>query len=161
MNWHKLFDYDPGSGYLIRNSGSSSGSVIKAVSFSRAGKPTAIVVTCKPKTFKAHRIIWEMHYGPIPEGMVIDHRDGNPLNNKIANLRCCTQKQNMRNMKPFSTNRLRRKGVRWIAHHRRFLAKITVDGKQKHLGYFLTEQEAQDAYDTAAVKEFGEFARTQ
>ena len=37
---------------------------------------------------KLHRLIWEKHYGPIPEGYVIHHKDGNKLNNNISNLEC-------------------------------------------------------------------------
>ena len=47
--------------------------------------------------YKVHRVIWEMHNGKIPDGMVIDHIDNNQLNNKISNLRCVSQRQNMHN----------------------------------------------------------------
>jgi hypothetical protein len=51
------------------------------------------------KSFKQHRIIWEMYFGVIPKGYAIDHVDRNPLNNKIENLRLVTHKQNMTNLK--------------------------------------------------------------
>lgn len=44
-----------------------------------------------------HRIIWELHFGPIPEGMVIDHIDRDKSNNRIENLRCTSQSSNMTN----------------------------------------------------------------
>lgn len=47
--------------------------------------------------FVQHRIVWELHYGPIPEGMVIDHIDRDKSNNRIENLRCTTQSSNMTN----------------------------------------------------------------
>ncbi|GFM52032.1 endonuclease [Pseudomonas cichorii] len=45
-----------------------------------------------------HRLIWEMHYGPIPDGLIIDHRDGNPANNLISNLRLSDTKRNALNV---------------------------------------------------------------
>ena len=44
-----------------------------------------------------HRIVWELHFGPIPEGMVIDHIDRDKSNNRIENLRCTSQSSNMTN----------------------------------------------------------------
>lgn len=49
------------------------------------------------KVWYVHRIIYHMFYGQIPDGMVIDHIDGNPFNNRIENLRCTTQAINTRN----------------------------------------------------------------
>lgn len=40
----------------------------------------------KSKTYKEHRLVWELFYGPIPKGMDIHHKDGNKLNNSIKNL---------------------------------------------------------------------------
>lgn len=46
--------------------------------------------------YKTHRVVWELFNGPIPEGLVIDHIDGDKHNNKISNLRCVTKQQNTR-----------------------------------------------------------------
>lgn len=51
----------------------------------------------KRKVFYVHRRIWEIHYGPIPKDMKIDHKNGNSLDNRIENLRCVTQRENIRN----------------------------------------------------------------
>lgn len=51
----------------------------------------------KSKEYKVHRIVWELHFGSIPEGFVIDHIDSNSLNNKISNLRIVSQKENCQN----------------------------------------------------------------
>lgn len=45
----------------------------------------------KVKNYYLHRVIYESHFGKIPEGFVIDHIDRNPLNNNISNLRLATR----------------------------------------------------------------------
>jgi hypothetical protein len=87
-----------------------------------------------------HRIIWIYHYGAIPEKMEIDHINNNPSDNRIENLRLATRLQNEYN-KP-------KKGYRFEAG--KWRAKIKVDGKQKHLGMFDTEDDARLAYLIAA-----------
>lgn len=51
----------------------------------------------KKRRYYAHRIIWELTNSRIPEGMCIDHIDGDGLNNKISNLRLVTRSENHRN----------------------------------------------------------------
>lgn len=55
------------------------------------------VVFFNGKRHCCHRIIWVLHFGSIPDGMVIDHIDGNKLNNRLENLRAVSQAMNMRN----------------------------------------------------------------
>ena len=45
--------------------------------------------------YKNHRKVWKSVYGEIPKGMVIDHINGNTLDNRIENLQCITQAQNI------------------------------------------------------------------
>lgn len=46
------------------------------------------------KTMYAHRLVWALHYGDIPDNLTIDHIDGNRSNNTIGNLRICTMEEN-------------------------------------------------------------------
>lgn len=55
-------------------------------------------------SLRVHRVVWEIHNGPIPEGLIIDHKDGNGLNNNISNLRLATYAQNAKNSKKRSHN---------------------------------------------------------
>ena len=90
-------------------------------------------------------------------GMCIDHRDGDGLNNQRHNLRIATKTQNGQNGKPYKNKRYR--GVHWYKARAKFTAQIIVNGKQVHLGYFWEAESAAQAYNVAALKYFGEFAR--
>lgn len=90
------------------------------------------------------------------DGKLIDHRDGNGLNNLPSNLRIATSTENSRNRRKNSNNQSGYKGVCWCA--RKWRAAIRVNGKLKHLGYFENVTDAALAYDVAAIHYFGEFA---
>ncbi len=97
-----------------------------------------------------------------PKNMKVDHKNGDGLDNRKKNLRVCTQAQNIANQKVRSDNLSGYKGVSFFKYGkriRRWVAKITVNYSQKHLGYFYTEKEAAIAYNKGAKKYFGEFAK--
>ena len=89
----------------------------------------------------------------VPPGVLIDHKNRNPLDNRKENLRFCTESQNRVNH--IRKNPLGR-GVRRM--RKRFQAYITVNKGQKCLGTFDTVDEARAAYDAAAKQLHGEFA---
>jgi len=107
------------------------------------------------KNTKAHRLAWFMTYGELPN--VIDHIDGNPLNNAIKNLRSCTQQQNTFNRGAYKNNTSGYKGVYWHKMAKKFQAKIGINGKLKHLGLFNTAKEASEVYEAKAKELFGEY----
>lgn len=112
------------------------------------------------KIVSMHRTILERIISrPLVKGEVCDHIDGNVLNNRRSNLRLATHQQNMRNKKRSRNNTTGYKGVRWYAPLSKYNARITVNNKCIHLGYFSNAEEAHEAYKQAAVKYFGEFAR--
>ena len=95
-----------------------------------------------------------------PKGIQIDHINGDKLDNRKINLRLCTQQQNNRNItKPRRHNKLGIKGVRFLESRNRFSARIRVNKKEIHLGYFPSMRSAEEAYREAELKYFGEFAR--
>ncbi len=96
-----------------------------------------------------------MNTGP---GMVVDHIDGNGANNQRSNLRVCTQAENARNSAKPKNGKLKYKGVS-LRDHRKIIATICFNRKKIQLGSFATQEEAALAYNAAAIKYHGEFAR--
>lgn len=88
----------------------------------------------------------------------VDHIDGNPLNNQKNNLRKCTNSQNMANQGTSKVNKTGYKGVKLFSKGK-YAAQIQVNRKGIHLGYYSCPKQAAHAYDKAAKKYFGEFAR--
>lgn len=94
------------------------------------------------------------------EGDTVDHINGNKLDNRQENLRRCTQRENSRNRVGWQKETTSAyKGVSWQPTREKWRATIKVDYKQKFLGYFDNEDEAALAYNEAARKHHGEFAK--
>lgn len=105
-----------------------------------------------------HRIAFLMHHGYLPK--IIDHKDNDRLNNKINNLRGCTQSENKMNSGAYSNNKSGYKGVSWYPKSNKWQASIGLNRKVKHLGYFKCKHEAARAYNLAARMYHGKFAYT-
>ena len=101
-------------------------------------------VQFKGRMLKYHRLLWILLNGPIPEGLVLDHIDGDKLNNNIGNLRLITQRENTQNTRFHRDGSL--PGVWWDKEKGKWKTQIQVDDKKFHLGYFTTQLEAFDAY---------------
>ena len=89
----------------------------------------------------AHRLAWLIMTGNDPGEYQIDHIDGNRHNNKFSNLRLATNLQNSMNSKTYSTNSSGIKGLQLDKQNKRWVAKISVNGK-RHRKYFKSRAEA-------------------
>ena len=108
----------------------------------------------KDKSVKMHHVIIGTE-----EGKVIDHINGNGLDNREANVRFATQQQNSWNQRKQRGNcSSKYKGVCRSKKRKEWRARITFKGRVIHLGRFDTEEQAARAYDGKARELFGEFA---
>ncbi len=94
-----------------------------------------------------------------PNGKETDHKDGNTLNNTRRNLRICSTRQNSMNRISRKNSSSKFKGVTWHCGDRKWQAQITLKSKLLYLGSFITEKAAALAYNIAAKKYFGRFAK--
>jgi hypothetical protein len=99
-----------------------------------------------------------MHRLVLPTASLIDHIDRNPLNNTRENLRACDHSQNQFNRGAASNNKCGLKGVSYHTKTSRWFSRIKRYGRQIHLGYFDTPEEAHEVYCLAADMLHGEFA---
>ena len=93
-----------------------------------------------------------------PAGSHTDHINGNGLDNRKSNLRICTHHENMRNRSK-QKGSSKYKGVYWERKREKWIAQIKINNKNIHLGSFKKEYDASVAYDLAAIKYHGIFAK--
>lgn len=111
----------------------------------------------KKTSEQMHRLILGLKPGDKRE---CDHVDGNGLNNQRENLRICSLSQNSQSSRKRKGCTSKYKGVHWDRRDRKWISQAQVNEKRIRLGCFDAEVDAAKAYDTAALKYYGEFART-
>ena len=104
------------------------------------------------KDIRLHRLI-------VQTELLVDHKNLDKLDNRRCNLREATYSQNLMNTLPAKRNKSGYKGVNWHKRNKKYRAVICVDKVRMHLGSFDNVIDAAKAYNTAAKKYFGEFAR--
>ena len=120
-----------------------------SVSFGTSG-----LIYVKTKGDRVHRKI----LGLFPnDGLEVDHINHNGLDNRRCNLRVCTRQQNQMNKRAMKGSS-KFKGVFWHSHAKKWGACITLQGRNKYIGVFISEIDAARAYDRYAAEHFGEFA---
>jgi hypothetical protein len=149
----ELLDYNPLTGDLLwwagmHNNGVNAGD---KAGYSRNGRYW--VISIDGKKYLAHRLAWLLGCGEDPGEFDVEHKDENKMNNRLDNLRLATRSQNKANQRKSKGYSLCRSTGRWKA-------KIGVNGKTLNLGRFATEEEARQAYVSAKLHHFGEFAAT-
>lgn len=145
----------------------NDGKLIRKISVSRNTKVGDIVgseqsrgyyrVRVNYKHYLLHRLIFLYHHGYLPE--TIDHIDGDTSNNSVENLRESTKSQNQMNRRKHDNNCSSIfKGVHKI-QNKKWKARIQIDNKRISLGIFKTEIGAALAYNEAAKKYYGKYAK--
>ena len=100
------------------------------------------------KMYGYHAILWTLYYREnIPEGLEIDHINGNKIDNRIENLRIVTSRGNQQNIVVHRNGKL--VSAYYQRSSRKYNARIQIGKKRIHLGLFKTEIEANKAYKVA------------
>lgn len=150
---HELFTYKDGALYWRVDRGNQI----------HAGAPAGwddkvyVRVMINGAAHLAHRVIYFMHHGFLPE--FVDHINGDTRDNRIENLRAATRSDNNRNRKTNRNNQSGVKGVHWDAPRKKWKAQITINGKQRYLGLFDTLETAAAEVRKLREEHHGEFAR--
>lgn len=155
-----MVDYDPETGSITWR--------VRAAACVRVGQIAGWVtaggyrkVPIKGKYQYAHRIAWAIYHGEWPNGL-IDHINGDGLDNRIANLRLSTPAQNQANARKRVDNSAGLKGVSYRpGRPLPYIARIRSGGGQVWLGSYETPEAAHAAYVEAAHRVYGEFARSE
>lgn len=127
----EVFDYKDGDLYwkVTKSSNAKAGNLAGFVNKLGYSK-----TSIDKKQYFTHRLIFLMHYGFLPK--IVDHKDKNPLNNKIENLRAADRFENCQNAKTPVTNKSGIKGVNWHKKLQKWNVQLNVNGKKKNFGYY-------------------------
>jgi hypothetical protein len=142
------FSYDEDSGKLFWRRSPNRRKPVGSLAGCLSLKTGRWVVSVCGKHYLAHRVVWAIKTGAWPK-LLIDHINGDPLDNRFENLRDVTHSTNMQNIrKAYPRSKTGVLGVHLEPNSKRYpyFAGIRVDGKKRVIGRYKTVQEAQSAY---------------
>jgi len=154
----QLFHYDKATGSFVRLVSTCGTAKIGDVAGSYHKDTGYIYLSVDGRKYLSHRLAWLWVNGVWPSKQ-IDHVNGKRDDNRWINLREATNSQNQWNSSIRRTNKSGNKGVIWDKKRRRWRAYISIDGNNKHLGYYDTKDGAIVARQEAAKAVHGEFLR--
>ena len=147
----EAIEYDPETGVVrwryrpnasARFNGLHAGKEVVATPHPNGrGKLYSRICINMKRTF-LHRVIWQLCKGEIPDGMCIDHIDGDGANNRLNNLRLVSYKTNSRNQKRREDNKSGAPGVSWDGHRQLWRVTVRSDGRAITLGRFAVLEDA-------------------
>jgi len=149
---HSLFRYD--NGKLVRKVTTSWAAKAGTEAGCVDGKGY-LRVTIFKRGYLIHRVVWFMHHGTWPD--MLDHINGDKLDNRIENLRPCNSSQNQQNVEGWASNTSGVKGVDYQKQRKKYRARISVGRSRVTLGRFDTLEEAAKVVQEARTKYHGEF----
>ena len=156
----ELFDYKDGELYWKKPLNSTMRKRKYYDLGDKAGKQHSagyVQICLNRRLYLAHRLIFLWHHGYLPR--VLDHIDGNRLNNKIENLRAATYSENQFNRKIGKNNTSGHKGISWSLQYQKWLARIWCHGKAIYLGKYDNLDDAVKAVKLKREELHKEFAR--
>lgn len=160
--WREYFTYSNESGCLLwatrksRQWAKSIGQPAGVEYYRDSGRKKSVRVTVKGRLHPVHRIIWEMHHGPIPDGILIDHVDGNPFNNRLSNLRAVSHAQNTVNSRVYGTpSRVKGVSKRKEPSNLPWKVKLVFGGITRYDKYFAFKSDAARAYAKQSLRWHG------
>ena len=147
--------------YFVSNFGNvkncKTNKILKPVNHRQGYKQIGLTKNGKCKTFKVHRLVGIAFLENPDNKPMIDHIDENKSNNNIKNLRWATNQENQSNQGKRINNTSGYKGITFNKHANKYKAQININGKNKHLGYYETAEEASKAYEAKAKQIHKEF----
>lgn len=153
----ELLHYDPETGIFTRLKCACHSAVGK-----RAGSNDNINgyrhIKIDQKSYPEHRVAWLYMHGKWPDGE-IDHKNCDGQDNKFNNLREATESQQVNNRRRFKNNTSGAKGVHWVPHCGKWMARVWSKKKTHYLGLFATIEEADIAAKAKRIELHAEFAR--
>jgi len=154
----QILSYDEETGLFYWKCTKSSNAVAGKIAGCKNGVGY-ICIRIDSSLYLAHRIAWYFLTGIDPSGKLIDHMNCVKHDNRASNLRLATYSQNLANQCLRKNNTSGCKGVDFHKKCNKWRARIKIDNKEFHLGYFDTPELAHMAYCKHAVKFRAEFAR--
>lgn len=146
----ELLHYNPETGEFTRLVSTSNRIKVGDIA-GGAHNSGYILISVDSKLYLAHRLAWLYINGNFPLKQ-IDHVNGVRNDNRLINIRECSQYENNQNMVSRKNATSKHIGVSWNKERNKWRAAIYVNGKQTHLGRFETEQEAINAYIKAKAQ---------
>lgn len=151
--------YDPASGLIIWKIRAGNTIGDRRFNGSMGGKAAGkidghgrlrinIKVLGRPRYMQGHRVAWLLSFGEWPDGD-IDHINHDPLDNRLCKLRCVSHGDNQKNLSLSKSNSSGVNGVSWSKRYSKWRARITIQRREMHVGYFHDLEEAR-----IAVKDF-------
>ncbi len=154
----ELLHYDPETG-IFTNKVTRGSKAVRGAVAGHIHSLGYLIIRIRGVDYFAHRLAYLVMVGCQPP-YAIDHRDGNPLNNSWANLRLAPGNLNHKNRRVAKNSTSRITGVNWHAHHKKWRARIGVEGKMRFLGYYDKKVDAAIARWNAEIK-YGYTSRYQ
>ena len=105
----------------------------------------------REKNYRVSRLVAQHFLPDWDKSLQVDHINGVKTDNHVDNLRMVTNSQNLKSFQKVR-GKSKFRGVESLKDRKKHRARIMVDGKQKHLGYFDDEEEAARYWDAAAIE---------